>query len=151
MVMASAFLAAARRYRSRLDWWLREAMGIRGVPIPYGAPNANPHLERFHGTLREEGLNHFIFLSGQHVLRVCREYVEYYNRARSPAWVPTDRRRAERARSCARPRCELGYSGDGSRAPLRSRATISPATLQETTNRGTGAPRHQRSRNWPRY
>jgi hypothetical protein len=72
----------ARRYRSRLDWWLREVMGIQGLPIPYGAPNANPHLERFHRTLREEALNHFIFLSARHVLRVCREYVEYYNRAR---------------------------------------------------------------------
>jgi transposase InsO family protein len=72
----------ARRYRSRLDWWLREVMGIQGLPTPYGAPNANPHVERFHRSLREEALNHFIFLSTQHVLRVCRQYVEYYNRAR---------------------------------------------------------------------
>jgi transposase InsO family protein len=57
-------------------------MGIQGVPIPYGAPNANPHVERFHRTLREEALNHFIFLGARHVLRVCREYAEYYNRAR---------------------------------------------------------------------
>ena len=71
-----------RRYRSRLDWWLREVMGIQGVPIPYGAPNANPHVERFHRTLREEALDHFIFLSARHVLRVCREYTRYYNRAR---------------------------------------------------------------------
>jgi hypothetical protein len=27
-------------------------------------------------------LNHFIFLSAEHVLRVCREYSEYYHRAR---------------------------------------------------------------------
>jgi len=26
--------------------------------------------------------NHFIFLDAKHVLRVCREYVEFYNRAR---------------------------------------------------------------------
>jgi hypothetical protein len=42
-------------------------MGIQGVPIPYGAPNASPHVER---------------LNAQHVVRVCREYTEYYNRAR---------------------------------------------------------------------
>jgi putative transposase len=72
----------ARRYRSRLDLWLREVMGIQGVPIPYGAPNASPHVERFNRTLRQEALNHFIFLNAQHVLRVCREYTEYYNRAR---------------------------------------------------------------------
>jgi hypothetical protein len=28
-----------------------------------------------------KALNHFIFLSVQHVLRVCREYAEYYHRA----------------------------------------------------------------------
>ena len=50
--------------------------------VPYGAPNASPHIERFNRTLREEALNHFIFLDAKHVLRVCREYVEFYNRAR---------------------------------------------------------------------
>jgi putative transposase len=57
-------------------------MGTEGIPIPYGAPNASPHIERFNRTLREEALNHFIFLSVKHVLRVCREYVEFYNGAR---------------------------------------------------------------------
>ena len=57
-------------------------MGIKGIPIPYGAPNANAHVERFHRTLREAALDHFIFLSEGHVRRVCREFVEYYNRAR---------------------------------------------------------------------
>jgi putative transposase len=72
----------AHRYRSHLDLWLREVMGIQGLPIPYGAPNASPHVERFNRTLREEALNRFIFLSALHVLRVCREYAEYYNHAR---------------------------------------------------------------------
>jgi transposase InsO family protein len=57
-------------------------MDIKGVPTPYHAPNANPHVERFHRTLREDALNHFIFLSEAHVRRVVREFVEYYNRAR---------------------------------------------------------------------
>ena len=70
------------RYRCRLDFWLADVMGIAGIPIPYGAPNASPHIERFNRTLREEALNHFIFLSTKHILRVCREYVEFYNRAR---------------------------------------------------------------------
>jgi transposase InsO family protein len=55
---------------------------IEGIPIPYGAPNASPHVERLNRALREEALNHFIFLGVKHVLRVCREYVEFYNRAR---------------------------------------------------------------------
>jgi hypothetical protein len=57
-------------------------MGIQGGPIPYGAPNANPPVERFYRSLREEALNQFIFLSARHVLQVCLEYVNYYNGAR---------------------------------------------------------------------
>jgi transposase InsO family protein len=57
-------------------------MGIKGTPIPCGAPNANAHEERFHRTLREAALDHFIFRSEGQVRRVCREFVEHYNRAR---------------------------------------------------------------------
>ena len=71
-----------RRYRCHLDLWLKEVIGIQGVPIPYGAPNASPYIERLNRTLREEALDHFIFLSARHVLQVCREYVKYYNGAR---------------------------------------------------------------------
>ena len=46
-----------RRYRCHLDRWLHEVMGIQGIPIPYGAPNASPHVERFVRTLREEALD----------------------------------------------------------------------------------------------
>ena len=42
----------------------------------------NSNVERFHRTLREDALNHFIFLSASHVRRVAREFIEYYNRAR---------------------------------------------------------------------
>jgi putative transposase len=68
--------------RCHLDVWLADAMGIEGIPIPYGAPNASPHIERFNRTLRHEALNHFLFLSDRHILRVCREFVRYYNGAR---------------------------------------------------------------------
>jgi transposase InsO family protein len=71
-----------RRYRCHLDVWLADVMGIEGIPIPYGAPNASPHAERFVRTLRQEALNHFLFLSERHILRVCREFVRYYNGAR---------------------------------------------------------------------
>ena len=55
---------------------------MRGVPIPYGAPNANAFVERFIGTLRRECLNHFLFRSDAHLRAVVREYVAYYNEAR---------------------------------------------------------------------
>jgi putative transposase len=71
-----------RRYRCHLDVWLADVMGIEGIPIPYGAPNASPHIERLNRTLREEALNHFIFLNVKHVLRVCRHFAEFHNRAR---------------------------------------------------------------------
>ncbi len=71
-----------RSYRCHLDRWLDEIMGIEGIPIPYGAPNASPPVERFNRTLREEALNHFILLSVGHIRRVAAEYIRYYNGGR---------------------------------------------------------------------
>jgi putative transposase len=69
-------------FRCHLDRWLSTTMDIEGLPTPYCAPNANAHVERFHRTLREDGLNHFIFFNAAHVGRIVREFIEYYNRAR---------------------------------------------------------------------
>lgn len=71
-----------RSYRCQLDRWLHEVIGIKGLPIPYGAPNASPHVERFMRTLRHEALDHFIFLSAEHIRRVVSEFISYYNGAR---------------------------------------------------------------------
>ena len=71
-----------RSYRCRLDRWLQEVMGTQGLPIPYGGPNASPHVERFMRTLRAEALDHFIFLSADHVCRVVADFIRYYNGAR---------------------------------------------------------------------
>jgi transposase InsO family protein len=68
--------------RCRLDHWLRHAMGMTGIPTPYHAPNANAYVERFNRILREEALNHFIFLGEDHLRRVVREQVRFYNTAR---------------------------------------------------------------------
>jgi hypothetical protein len=70
-----------RTYRCHLDRWLHEVIGIEGLPIPCGAPNASPHIERFMRTLRQEALDHFIFLSIDHVRRTATEF-KYYNGAR---------------------------------------------------------------------
>ncbi len=69
-------------FRCHLDRWLSTTMEIEGLPTPYHAPNANPHVERFHRTLRQDALNHFIFVNAAHVGRVALEFIEYYNRAR---------------------------------------------------------------------
>jgi hypothetical protein len=75
--------------------WAGNHDGYRRLPTPYGAPNANPHVERFHRTLRQ-ALNHFIFLSAGQVARVVREFVEYYNRARPSQATQRDPRRVPR-------------------------------------------------------
>ena len=80
---------AGRCFRCHFDRWLFQVMGIKGIPIPYGAPNANARVERFHRTLREAALDHFIFFSERHVCRICREFVEYYNRARPSQAIGT--------------------------------------------------------------
>ena len=90
-----------RTCRSHLDLWLADVLDIRGLPIPYGAPNATPHVEWLVRTLREEALDHFIFLSVGHastrdeyhgpqdaslfapfVRRVLSEFVSHYNGGR---------------------------------------------------------------------
>jgi len=73
---------SGRWYRSALDLWLVEVLCIKGIPIPYGAPNAAAHIERFMGSLRRECLNHFIFLSEDHLRRTVVEYITYYNESR---------------------------------------------------------------------
>jgi hypothetical protein len=62
-------------------------MGIEGIPIPYGAPNASPHIERLNRTLREEAPNHLVFLNVKHVRRVCAEYRDFYNSCAFSNWV----------------------------------------------------------------
>ncbi len=42
-----------RSYRCALDLWLGEVLCIKGIPIPYGAPNAQAHIERFMGSLKK--------------------------------------------------------------------------------------------------
>ena len=69
-------------FRSALDEWLFRVLGVRGLPIPYGAPNANAFVERFVGTLRRDCLDYFLFLSEDHLRRVVAEFVHYYNEAR---------------------------------------------------------------------
>jgi len=47
-----------------------------------GTPNAAAHIERFMGSLRRECLNHFNFLSEDHLRRTVTAYITYYNGGR---------------------------------------------------------------------
>jgi len=68
--------------RSALDYWLVDTMGIRGIPIPFEAPNASAHCERLIGTLRRECLDHLLIFNERHLIRVLLEYKDFYNHER---------------------------------------------------------------------
>jgi len=68
--------------RSSFDLWLVTALGIRGIPIPFFAPNANAYCERLIGTLRRECLDHMLFFNERQLIRVLRQYRDFYNHER---------------------------------------------------------------------
>jgi putative transposase len=65
--------------RSAYDAWLWQERGIRGIPIPYGAPNAAAHIERLIGTLRRECLDRMLIWNERHLRCVLKEFVGWYN------------------------------------------------------------------------
>ena len=59
-----------------------DSTSIEILKTPYRAPKANAICERFLGSVRRECPDHIIVRGEQHLYRVIREYVEYFNRAR---------------------------------------------------------------------
>jgi putative transposase len=59
-----------------------ESEGVELVDIPYHAPNANAHAERWVRSVREECLDKVIIHNERHLRRVLHEYIEYYNTRR---------------------------------------------------------------------
>jgi putative transposase len=68
--------------RSAFDEWRWQEMGIRGIAIPFGAPNAAAHIERLIGTLRRECLDRMLIWNGRHLRRVLAEFIAWYNHGR---------------------------------------------------------------------
>jgi putative transposase len=70
-----------RKYGSAFD---RVAAGSRITVLrtPIRAPRANAACERFLGSVRRECLDHVLVLGEEHLRRVLREYVAYFNAAR---------------------------------------------------------------------
>ncbi len=69
--------------RSAFDAWLAETMGIRGIPTPYGAPNAQAHVERLIGTLRSELLDRVLVWNEGQLRAVASEFVrDWFNSSR---------------------------------------------------------------------
>jgi putative transposase len=57
--------------------------GIRVVPTPYRAPNANAYAERFVRSIKEECLDRVIPFGERHLRRTMAEYVAHYHRERN--------------------------------------------------------------------
>jgi transposase InsO family protein len=57
-------------------------MGVEGIPIPYGEPNAQAHIERLIGTIRRQCLDHFLLWKERHLCKVLTEFFRWYHTAR---------------------------------------------------------------------
>ena len=68
--------------RSAFDEWLWQEMNIRGISIPFGAPNAAAHVERLIGTLRRECLDRMLIWNQRHLRFVLSEFVAWHNHSR---------------------------------------------------------------------
>ena len=56
-----------------------ESQGIRIIPTPIQAPNANAYSERWVRTVKEECLDHILIINEAHLRRVLIEFIDYYN------------------------------------------------------------------------
>jgi hypothetical protein len=70
-----------RKFTVSFDTVFR-SQGIRVIPTPFQAPNANAYAERWVRTVREECLDHLLILSEAHLRRVLKTCLAYYNASR---------------------------------------------------------------------
>jgi putative transposase len=67
-----------------------KTLGIREVMIAPRSPWQNAYAERVIGSIRRECLDHVVVIGGRHLLRILREYVEYYNGSRTDLSLAKD-------------------------------------------------------------
>ena len=58
---------------------LKNYFGIKLRRIPFGCPQENGKIERFHLSLKSEGFSNVIPINLQQSQRICSEYKKYYN------------------------------------------------------------------------
>jgi transposase InsO family protein len=88
-----------------------KSIGIEPRRTAFRSPWQNGIAERWVGSARRELLDHVIVLNENHLRRLLREYVDYYNRDRvhtqlrdSPAGRPTEKRTSSEAQVIGLPR-----------------------------------------------
>jgi transposase InsO family protein len=69
---------------------LLEGAGVRVVLMPYQAPNANAHAERFVRSIREECLDRLILFGKRRLLHVLKEFVVHYHNERNDQGLGKD-------------------------------------------------------------
>ncbi len=68
-------------YSKELDQRI-DNMGLRVLRTPHRSPQANSICERAIGTMRRECLDHMIPLTENHLRKILKEWVSYYNQSR---------------------------------------------------------------------
>ena len=92
---------------------LLEAMGIREKRTAYHSPWQNGFVERMHGSLRRDLLDHIIPLDEDHLRRLLKEYLRYYHEDRThlglgkdcPRGRPVETKPGDTAQVAGLPRC----------------------------------------------
>jgi putative transposase len=68
-------------FSASLDGSLKD-FGVRPIRTPFRSPQANAFCERLVGTIRRECLDYLIPINERHLIRILKEFVVHYNRAR---------------------------------------------------------------------
>tara|TARA_R110002096_G_scaffold427984_1_gene639096 strand:- start:2137 stop:3153 length:1017 start_codon:yes stop_codon:yes gene_type:complete len=77
-----------------------DALDIRDSPTSPRSPWQNGYVERVIGSIRRESLDHMIVLSEDHLRRMMRAYVQYYNNARTHLSLAKDAPNGRTTQSC---------------------------------------------------
>jgi len=74
------------------DEFTRRVAGldIKQVLIAAQSPWQNPYVERVIGSIRRDCLDHVIIFNEQHLMRVLKEYIRYYNKYRTHLGLDKD-------------------------------------------------------------
>ena len=98
---APEYLIKDRDRASRLAVQQRlAAMDIRDSPPSPRSPWQNGYVERVIGSIRRECLDHMVVLGEDHLRRVMRAYVHYYNNARTHLSLDKDAPNGRTTQSC---------------------------------------------------